>query len=336
MGSTTVPTLPERGVAQGAQFSTACVGDMPALFECTVVDGAVSIRPRAPLNARCTIRPAAMFMQSRRIPDVNTVMGRLVFARGATEPQTYRPFTLDSDRNLIELFLPVETAPGDDWPASVARWRNFEVIAHRLLATAGVSWNGLNERTVNELVRFVVWPEPLEGCILHALASQAHAIGSCLVEVGSFRGRSLSLQAMALRDAGSDALLVSIDPHEDQPHNAEHVRLMLRQLGEENRLVQIAARSDRASALLRTGCAGMVFIDGDHGYDTVVADFENYRDILAPGGFLIFHDYGYANHNGQPEADPEVRPAVDQHVFTAAGFKPLLLAHTEMVFVKTA
>ncbi len=78
----------------------------------------------------------------------------------------------------------------------------------------------------------------------------------------------------------------------------------------------------------------MVFIDGNHSYDQVVADFTNYRDLLAPGGCMVFHDYGYGPHNGRPEADPDVRRAVDDHVFGCPGFKPVLLAHTQLAFVK--
>ncbi len=314
----------------------SCVGTLSEWFDCRADAEGISLIPRQPLPVRWTIRPAALFRQSRGFPDVNTVMGRLVFPRGSSEPQSYRPFTRDSNRVLAELFLSGEPAPHDDWPVSTRRWRNVEAIAKRLLREAGLEWDGLDERAVEELVRYVVWPEPLEGCVLHALAQRAHRLGSCLVEIGSFRGRSLSIQAMALRAVGSDALLVSVDPHTDQPHNASHVRLMLRQIGEQQRLAQIPTTSNYASRILSPGCAGMVFVDGHHSREQVVSDFEHYRDILAPGGYMVFHDYGYENHNGCPEADPDVRPAVDEHVFTAKGFRPLLLAHTEMVFVKNA
>ncbi|MCH7704519.1 MAG: class I SAM-dependent methyltransferase, partial [Planctomycetes bacterium] len=119
-----------------------------------------------------------------------------------------------------------------------------------------------------------------------------------------------------------------------RPHNREHVRLALRQIGEEARLVSFACTSVRACRVLAPECASLIFIDGDHAYDQVVADFENYRGLLAPGGCLVFHDYGYGNHNGRPEADPDVRRAVDQRVRSAHGFRPLLLAHTQFAFVK--
>jgi cephalosporin hydroxylase len=33
-----------------------------------------------------------------------------------------------------------------------------------------------------------------------------------------------------------------------------------------------------------------VFVDGDHRYEAVKADWENYRDMVTPGGVFVFHD----------------------------------------------
>jgi predicted O-methyltransferase YrrM len=296
----------------------------------------IILRPKEPLPCRCTIRPAALFQQDRGFPDVNTVMGRLTFPRGATEPQRYRPYTRDPHRHLRVVFLPVETMPDDDWFASPTRWRNNEAIARRLLHEACIPWNGLAEGDVEELVRFVVWPEPLEGCVLHALTQWSAGRGECVIEIGSFRGRSLTMLAMALRGAERDSLLLSVDPHEDEPHNHAHCRLALAQIGEEKRLVSFACQSDRAFRVLRPSSASLVFVDGNHSFAQVVADFENYRRLVAPGGCIVFHDYGYGNHNGRPEADPEVRPAIDEHVMAAEDFRPMLLAHTLFAFQRKA
>lgn len=296
----------------------------------------VIVSPVQPLPKRCTIRPAALFDQQRGFPDANTVMGRMIFAHGATRAQRYQPFTCDPHRRLRELFLPVEAMPEDDWPASPTRWRNWEAVARRLCLAAEVPWTGLTEDEVETLVQFVSWPEPLEGCLLHALVQHAHPRGDCVIEIGSYRGRSISMLALALRGVGSDMPLISIDPHACEPTNAEHVRLALAQIGEEQRLVHFPCTSDEASRLLRPGCAALVFIDGDHSYKSVVADFTRYREILAPGGIMVFHDYGYGTHNGLPEADPEVRQAVDEHVVKSDGLEPLLLAHTQFAFIKAS
>jgi predicted O-methyltransferase YrrM len=175
----------------------------------------------------------------------------------------------------------------------------------------------------------------LEGCILHALAQWTAPRAECIIEIGSYRGRSLAMFALALASAESRAALVSIDPHDEEPCNLDHVRLMLRQLGAERRLVQFPMVSQESWKLLRPECASLIFIDGNHSYADVAADFTLYQGLLAPGGCLVFHDYGYGNHNGRPEAAPDVRRAVDERVFGAPGFRPLLLAHTLMAFVKS-
>jgi len=176
--------------------------------------------------------------------------------------------------------------------------------------------------------------EPLDRCALHALAQATCGRGDCLIEIGSYRGSSASVQAMGLRSAGSDSLIISVDPHRDWPFNGQQVRLALREIGEEHRLVQLPCISDRAAKLLRPGCAAMVFVDGDHDHPQVVKDFHNYLDLLAPGGLLLFHDYCCGDHNGLPEPEPDVRRAVDEHVFTCDALRPLILAQTLMVFEK--
>jgi hypothetical protein len=34
----------------------------------------------------------------------------------------------------------------------------------------------------------------------------------------------------------------------------------------------------------------LLFIDGDHEYEGVRSDFVQYRDLVAPGGLIVFHD----------------------------------------------
>lgn len=312
----------------------ALVGQAGAWFELKRDGDAAILRPRQALPRRCTIRPAAVFEHERGFSDAMTVMGRLVFPRGATDAQRYVPFTRDPARRLVELFFPVEVMPDDDWPMSISRWLNCQAIAKRLLSKAEIEWTGLTADEIERLVTFGSWAEPLEGCVLHALTRWTHGKGECVIEIGSFRGRSLAMLALALRGIGSDAKVISIDPHGQWPGNATHVRNALAEWGEDRRLVQHVGESDQAWKLLRPQCASMIFIDGEHSYAQVVRDFENYRGLLAPGGCMAFHDYGIGPHNGREEADHEVRAVVDDHVFGCAEFRPLFLAHTVMAFVK--
>jgi len=49
----------------------------------------------------------------------------------------------------------------------------------------------------------------------------------------------------------------------------------------------------------------ILFIDGDHSYDAVIRDWNNYMDFVNYGGFICFDDYYDDIYS------PEVRPAVD-------------------------
>ncbi len=316
------------------ETTTTLIGEGADWFTLDRHAGTVSIRPSRPIPRRCTMRPAALFRRGLGFPDVNTLMGRLLFARGAVDPQTYRPFTLDPDRSIRELFLLTEATPDDDLFASVARWRNYEAVAGRLLMAAEVPWNGLTAKEIDDLVDSEPWHQPLEGCVLHALTQWTHKLGCCVIEIGTFRGQSLAMLARSLDGVSSDSSLISIDPHSECPMNRDHVRVALSSIRLERHLIQFCCTSDEAWRMLRPGCASLVFVDGDHSYGQVVADFENYRELLAPGGCLVFHDYGYGLHNGQPDVVPDVRPAIDDHVMSAGGFRPLLLAHTLLAFVK--
>jgi predicted O-methyltransferase YrrM len=304
------------------------VGPCAGWFEFAVEGESVSIRPREALSRRCTIRPAAMFEHRRGFSDVMTIMGRLMFANGSEQEQRYTPFTLDSERRLSELFFAVESMPDDEWPVSTARWTNYQAIAKRLLSVAGVPWKGLTLNEIERLVTFGAWVEPIEGCALHALTQWTHRAGQCVIEIGSFRGRSLSMLALALRGAGSHSKVISIDPHNEFPHNAGHVRNALAEWGEEKRLVQYLGGSEDAWRILRPGCASMIFIDGDHLYDRVTDEIARYCDLLAPGGCVAFHDYGCGPHHGRFEEEHEVRKAVDDHKFSLPGFRPVLHAHS--------
>lgn len=38
----------------------------------------------------------------------------------------------------------------------------------------------------------------------------------------------------------------------------------------------------------------LLFIDGDHSYSAVKADWDTYKAFLVPGSIVVFHDYGWA------------------------------------------
>lgn len=65
----------------------------------------------------------------------------------------------------------------------------------------------------------------------------------------------------------------------------------------------------------------LLLIDGDHHYETVKADIENWIHRIAPGGILIFHDYAPTALNLRQFPELEgVKRAVDSWFKTQVGW----------------
>jgi predicted O-methyltransferase YrrM len=121
-----------------------------------------------------------------------------------------------------------------------------------------------------------------------------------IAELGRFKGGSTMLMATAMAD-GSE--LWSYDLHVP-------VRPDIRGEELDRELADALARYGLDAAVhLVVGDSrtvdppprpcDLVFVDGDHSYEGARADYERWRELLAPGGHLLFHDAvdtgGYGN-----------------------------------------
>jgi hypothetical protein len=119
----------------------------------------------------------------------------------------------------------------------------------------------------------------------------------CIVEVGSYRGRSTIALALGALSGGG-APVYAIEPHEEfvGPLGGEFgpedrrafFRNMLRtDLYRQVRLVNLS------SAVVTPGWrlpVGLLWIDGDHRYEAVREDFLSWLPHLLPGTTVIFDD----------------------------------------------
>lgn len=133
-----------------------------------------------------------------------------------------------------------------------------------------------------------------------------------IVEIGSYLGRSTIFFALALAQVSPSGCVTAVDPHTGdrqqlQTLSTDHLatfdlfRQHCRAAGVEHLIEPRVANSlDVAADWSRP--VDLLYVDGWHSYDAVIADGEAWLTHLAPGGVVVFDDYA---------TYPEVREAVD-------------------------
>lgn len=124
--------------------------------------------------------------------------------------------------------------------------------------------------------------------------------GGCLVEIGSFRGRSTVAIA---RSAPADAAIYAIDPHAGNDRGPQEITgfeteaqedhevfvANLRRSGVDERVTHVRKFSREAHADVPDGI-DMLHIDGAHRLGPARSDIRSWGDRVAPGGVMLIHD----------------------------------------------
>ncbi len=137
--------------------------------------------------------------------------------------------------------------------------------------------------------------------------------GSTIVEVGSYKGRSTSALAFACTGTGKRVFAIdTFDGNEADFHERGFLGTFLGNLEERGlsgcvtampgRSVEIAAEWRRPINLL--------FIDGSHVFQDVVADFQGFFPHVVPGGIVALHDVVHTWPGPLRAWDTVVRPRV--------------------------
>jgi MMP 1-O-methyltransferase len=124
--------------------------------------------------------------------------------------------------------------------------------------------------------------------LLYVLGRRSAELGD-IVEIGAYKGRSTWYLAQALKDAGSAHKLVSIDPQPDQDVREAYFAML-----QQHQLTQVVepklAQSHTVAVSFPERPIGLLWIDGDHSYEAVRQDFDDWFPRLATGGWLALHD----------------------------------------------
>lgn len=98
--------------------------------------------------------------------------------------------------------------------------------------------------------------------------------------------------------------------------------------GRDVEIIQGMSESPETLARLKDAEFDLLIIDGDHSFDGVKRDFENYRSFVRDGGLILFDDYDTTDW-------PDIKKFVDSEVMTwkgaemvAAGFRTALFRVT--------
>jgi hypothetical protein len=145
------------------------------------------------------------------------------------------------------------------------------------------------------------WLTDPEADLLSAVTARAQGVaaarGACLVELGSYCGKSTLTIALTLASSSTpDVKLVAIDPHEGYPfaQGVDTHALMLDTLsrhGVSNRVEVVRARSWE---LDWSKHVALLLIDAVHDYAEVSRDFRCFERWLVPDSFVAFHDHSSA------------------------------------------
>jgi predicted O-methyltransferase YrrM len=135
-----------------------------------------------------------------------------------------------------------------------------------------------------------------------------------IVELGTHFGCSLFTFAQAVKDHALPTQLVAIDTWEGDAHAGTYDDTVLAQVrrtieacfaGLDVQLLRTtfaAARPD-----FEAGSVDLLHIDGLHTREAVVADWETWRDAIAPDGVVFFHDVDPSTGYGSAAVWAELR-----------------------------
>lgn len=143
------------------------------------------------------------------------------------------------------------------------------------------------------------WMSPDQARRLYDAARTASP-GQRIVEIGSFRGRSMIVLASA---AGPGVELVAIDPHAGNDRGPQEIdgfaaeaqddhavfNRNLASAGVADRVRHVRAFSD-AALIDVPGSAWVLYVDGAHRYAPARADIQNWGNRVEPGGTMLIHD----------------------------------------------
>ena len=142
-------------------------------------------------------------------------------------------------------------------------------------------------------------------------------------------GADVGCSTLTLLETCPDATIFSIDV---RPCEAEKRNISLAGLPE-SQVIRILGKSESTGFLWENVCkVNLVFVDGDHSKEGVLAVIRAWWDHIKKGGYLVFHDY--IPEPIPPEILGRVVYAVDDNPILEQNFKEVLWVERLKAFQK--
>lgn len=311
-------------------------------FTFELEEGALRVTPRRGVARRRVLRPLGWFdvaTVAGEYPELNCFLGRVEFDAGESAARRYRAYSRDDRRTLRAVLLSLERPGGEDVAAAYALFQEFVQSLPRpprTSADGGQDGAAILDRIQRLSDHAHGWMSVVELLLLDWAARRAGRDGLHVIEIGSYQGRSTAAIAAALADRGLNSLVVSFDPNELWPAQAEIALANVSAVGQRRRLVQVHRGAAEAGGLLADGVACMAFIDGLHEQPYVRQDFQVCDRLLAPGGLLVMHDVYPLAHLGYEPARPAPAQFVEQVILPSGRYRPVAACHLALAMEKRA
>jgi hypothetical protein len=147
--------------------------------------------------------------------------------------------------------------------------------------------------------------EPGDAEKLYELAHQARGP---ILEIGTYHGKSAVLMALAIKDAGTELLIYSLDVDRAAMRAAQAQAVAH---GVADIIVFIRGTADAFARGYPRFRPALTFVDGDHRRAGVEADLAVLEKLVPAGGTLLFHDYAGALNDDEQCEEIKVRPTID-------------------------
>jgi hypothetical protein len=141
--------------------------------------------------------------------------------------------------------------------------------------------------------------------------------GSKIVEVGSWKGKSVAYLGVEIVNSGKDIKVDAVDTWMGSPESPDHLQdayvktntlysLFLTNIAPLAHVIKpIRMTSVDAAKLYEDNSLDVVFIDAGHTYEAVKSDVAAWLPKVKVGGILAGHDYAWSD---------DVRRAVDESI----------------------